>query len=278
MSPLTRERPKALCPVGGVALVDRALAALSPLAGTLAVNAHHLADQLADHIARAHGDAVHLSLEPELLGTGGALGALREWIDGRAVVIVNADAVHDASLAALVTDWDGERIRFLLAEPAGTAFAAGVRLCGVLMPWAAVAELPVEPLSVHERVWAPWAAAGRVEAVDGYEGPWFDCGSPASYLAANLWSAGGGSVIDATADVRGEVRRSVVWDGATVTAGERLVDAIRTTQGRTVLVRWRRTGDAATTAGQWTSSPPTPPASPPSWRSSTTAPAPHPPS
>ena len=262
--------------MGGVTLVDRALAALSPLTASVAVNAHHLADQLAAYIAQAHGDAVHLSLEPELLGTGGALGALRDWIDGRAVVVVNADAVHAAPLRSLATDWDGERIRFLLAEPAGTAFAPGVRLCGVLMPWAAVAELSAEPLSVYERVWAPWAAAGRVEVVAGYEGPWFDCGTPASYLGANLWSAGGGSVIDATADVRGEVTRSVVWDGATVTAGERLVDAIRTTKGRTVLVRWRRGGDAATTAGQWTSSPPTPPANPPSWRSSTTGPAPLP--
>ncbi len=253
LSPLTRERPKALCPVGGVALVDRALAALAPLTASVAVNAHHLAEQLDSHIARMHGDAIHLSLEPELLGTGGALGALRDWIAGRPVAVVNADAVHEAPLAPLATGWDGERIRFLLAEPAGTAFAAGVRLCGVLMPWAAVADLPVEPVSLHERVWAPWAAAGRVEALAGYDGPWFDCGTPASYLAANLWSTGGGSAIDASADVRGEVERSVVWDGANVAAGDRLVDAIRTTNGRTVLVRWRRRGDAATTARQWTS-------------------------
>jgi len=273
LSPLTRERPKALCPVGGTPLVDRAVAALAPITASVAVNAHHLADQLEVHMARVHGDGVRLSIEPELLGTGGALGALRPWIDGRAVVVVNADAVHDSPLAPLVRGWDSERIRFLLAEPAGTTFAAGVRLCGVLMPWAAVRHLPAERCSVHERVWAPWAAAGRVEALAGYEGPWFDCGTPASYLDANLWAAGGRSVIDSTADVRGEVERSVVWDGATVYAGERLVDAIRTTKGRTVLVRWRRGGDAATTARRWTSSLPKPPANPPSWRSSSTGPA-----
>jgi MurNAc alpha-1-phosphate uridylyltransferase len=242
LSPLTRERPKALCPVGGTPLVDRAVAALAPITASVAVNAHHLADQLEVHIARVHGDGVRLSVEPELLGTGGALGALRPWIDGRAVVVVNADAVHDSPLAPLVRGWDSERIRFLLAEPAGTTFAPGVRLCGVLMPWAAVRHLPAEWCSVHERVWAPWAAGGR-------------------------------SVIDSTADVRGEVERSVVWDGATVYAGERLVDAIRTTKGRTVLVRWRRGGDAATTARRWTSSLPKPPANPPSWRSSSTGPA-----
>lgn len=242
-----------MCPVGGVALVDRALAAIAPLTTSAAVNAHHLADQLDGHITGAHGNGILVSVERELLGTGGALGALREWIAARPVVIVNADAVHEAPLAPLTTGWDGERIRFLLAEPKGTEFAAGVRLCGVLMPWTAVADLPAEPCSVHERVWAPWAAAGRVEALAGYEGPWFDCGTPASYLAANVWSAGGTSVIDHSADVRGEVERSVVWDAATVYAGERLIDAIRTTKGRTVLVRWRRSGDAATTARPWTS-------------------------
>ena len=261
-----------------MALVDRALAALAPLTESIAVNAHHLADQLEAHLVRSYGEGVQVSIEREVLGTGGALGALRSWIDGRAVLVVNADAVHEAPLAVLATGWDGERIRFLLAEPPETAFGPGVRLCGVLMPWAAVSELSAEPLSVHERVWAPWAESGKIEVIAGYEGPWFDCGTPASYLAANLWSTGGASAIDGTADVRGDVERTVVWDGATVTAGERLVDAIRTTKGRTVLVRWRRRGDAATTGGQWTSSPPTRPASPTNWRSSTTGPASPPPS
>jgi hypothetical protein len=235
--------------VGGVALVDRALIALGALTGSIAVNAHHRADQLVAHV----GGRAHVPHEDRLLGTGGALGGLRDWIAGRPVLVVNGDAVHEAPLTQLVDGWDGQRIRFLLAEPPGTRFAPGVRLCGALMPWSAVAGLAAEPASIHDEVWAPWSAAGRVEAVAGYDQPWFDCGTPASYLAANLWVSGGASVVGAGAEVRGELERAVVWDGARVDGSERLVDAIRTTGGRTVLVRWRASPPAATTASRWTS-------------------------
>jgi len=236
--PLSLERPKALCPVGGLALVDRALAAVGAVTADRAVNAHHGATDVSAHIHRRYGDAVHISREEVLLGTGGALGALREWIDGRPVVVVNADTVHTADLGALVEGWDGERIRFLLAERPGTPFGPGVRLYGVLMPSRALQSLEAVPCGVYEQIWAPWAALGRVEAV-GVSAEWFDCGTPASYLAANLWLSEGKSVIGDDASVEGEVERTVVWDGASVSPAERLVDAIRTTAGRTVLVRWR---------------------------------------
>jgi NDP-sugar pyrophosphorylase family protein len=233
LSPLTLERPKALCPVGGTALVDLAVDRLARICDDTAVNAHHQASLLAAHL----DGRVHLSVERELLGTGGALGQLRPWIDGRAVVVVNADAVHGAALAPLVRGWDGERVRFLLAEPPGRPFGWGVRLCAALMPWAAVRDLPASYGSIHDRVWAPWAAAGRVEVIPAPPGPWFDCGTPADYLAANLWTSDGDTVVGAGAAVLGTAVRSVIWDGARVDARERLVDAVRTTQGRTVLVR-----------------------------------------
>ena len=40
LRPLTDERPKAMCPVGNVPLVDHALARVAPYAGSLAVNVH----------------------------------------------------------------------------------------------------------------------------------------------------------------------------------------------------------------------------------------------
>ena len=159
--PLTFERPKALCPVGRTCLVDLALDGLAALGlaapSAVAVNTHHLAEALEVHLA----GRAELSHEPVLLGTGGALGRLRPWIDGRAVLLVNADAVHDASLAPLLEGWDGERIRFLVAGPPAAASGPGrpallgpvTRLCGALMPNVAVAELPAEPCSVYDRVW-----------------------------------------------------------------------------------------------------------------------------
>jgi len=242
--PLTLERPKALCPVGRTTLVDLALDGLAAVGlaspTSVAVNTHHLAEALEAHL----DGRVELSHEPSLLGTGGALGRLRPWIDGRAVLLVNADAVHEAPLAPLVEGWDGERIRFLVAGPpaaeAPTANPAvlgpGTRLCGALMPNAAIAELPAERCSVYDRVWRRWESQGRTEALT-VATRFFDCGTPGSYLAANLWRSGGASIVGRGAEVAEDLERSVVWPGARVHRGERLRDAIRTTAGRTVLVR-----------------------------------------
>ena len=242
MRPLTWERPKALCPVGASTLLDVALARLGSLglgADAVAVNAHHLAAAIVDHV----GARAHVSVEATLLGTGGGLGHLRGWIDGRGVVVVNADAVHDASVAGVVDGWDHERLRFLAVGAQGAAggplrLDRTLRLLAVAMPWEAVARLPDAPCSISEEVWTPWERAGRVEIVTAAEPVrFFDCGTPASYLAANLWRSGGSSVVGEGAAVEGDVERCVVWPGAVVARGERLRDAIRTTVGRTVLVR-----------------------------------------
>jgi N-acetyl-alpha-D-muramate 1-phosphate uridylyltransferase len=232
LRPLTHERPKALCPVGGVALVDRALAALSEITPAVAVNAHHGADQLVAHV----GDRAFVSVEPVLAGTGGALARLRPWLADRAVLVVNADAVHDADLAHLTSGWDGERLRFLVAGPAGSGFGPGARLCGALMPAAAVAALPNGTSSIYDELWRPWAAAGRVEAV-AHPGAWFDTGTVRAYLEANLWVSGGATVVGTGAEIHGEAVRCVLWEDVVVHPVERLVDTIRTTAGRTVLVR-----------------------------------------
>ena len=92
LRPLTDLLPKALCPVGNVALLDQALARLSGLGlagpGTVAVNACYLADQVVAHV----GDRAHLSVEPDgPLGTAGGVARLRDWINGRGLLVGNAD-------------------------------------------------------------------------------------------------------------------------------------------------------------------------------------------
>ena len=99
LHPLTLERPKPLCPFGTATLVDRAISQLNAVTAAVAVNAHHGADALVAHL----GGRIHVSVESELLGTGGALGRLRSWIDGRDVVVANADTVHDVDLSVAVT-------------------------------------------------------------------------------------------------------------------------------------------------------------------------------
>ena len=76
LAPLTEAVPKPLVRPAGRPLLDLALEALRAAgAGRVVVNAHHHADQLAAHLAGRPD--VEVTVEPVLLGTGGALGGAR---------------------------------------------------------------------------------------------------------------------------------------------------------------------------------------------------------
>lgn len=242
LRPLTELRPKALCPVGGRPLLDLALDRLSPVTGDgpgrLAVNAHHHAPAI---VAHCDGRATVSVEAGEALGTAGGVARLRDWIDGRHVLLTNADAFLPEGLTgggwSFAAGWDGERCRLLCAPvpgrgdfpPPGDApdGAGGVRYVGAcLLPWPAVRDLRAEPSGLYEVLWREAAARGALDLVVTGR-PAIDCGTPADYLAANLQASGGVSVVGAGATVLGRLERCVVWDGAWVGAGEQLVEVIR---------------------------------------------------
>ncbi|MHB1137617.1 MAG: nucleotidyltransferase family protein [Microthrixaceae bacterium] len=237
LRPLTRVRPKPLCPVGDRTLLDWSLDALATAVDEVAVNLHHGADQIAAHLdvrAAGGGPQVHRSHETaRALGTAGAVGHLRSWIDGRGVLIVNADTWHRAELASFVAGWDGERVRLLT----DTALPFGPRSTVVasILPWRLARTLEARPSGLWEHVWRAALDAGELDAVHEPVRS-IDCGTPADYLRANMVWSGGRSVIGEGAEVLGTVERSVVWPGATVGVAEVLVDAIRFGRN-TVLVR-----------------------------------------
>ncbi|MFI7437501.1 sugar phosphate nucleotidyltransferase [Micromonospora haikouensis] len=262
LRPLTERLPKALCPVGNVPLLDRALARLAGLGlagpARVAVNACYLGEQVVAHV----GDRAHLSVEPGApLGTAGGVANLRDWIAGRGVLVGNADAYladpaadPGPDIAALLAGWDGETVRLLgqpAADPAAPGTFSGHRFTGFsLLPWRLVRGLAVEPGDLVRAVWRPAEAAGALTVVP-YAGTFYDTGTPADYLAANLHAAGGGNLVDPTATVtgrcreavvgagatvRGEVTRSVLWPGAEVAVGEHLTGSVRVAGGLTVAV------------------------------------------
>lgn len=234
LRPLTDLRPKALCPVGGRPLLDLALDRLEPHTGTgprhLAVNAHHHAEQVAGHVGRR----AHLSLEqPEPLGTAGALGALRDWVDGRAVLLTNADAYLPDGLDELATGFDSERCRLLVrlltddSRPDFVLDGRPARYVGAaVLPWQHVRTLAATPAGLYEALWRELDETGRLDLV-ATDSTVIDCGTPADYLAANLHASGGRSVVGEGAVVAGRLTRSVVWEGAYVGAHENLVDVVR---------------------------------------------------
>lgn len=264
LRPLTATLPKALTPVGNVALLDRALARLARhgLSGPalVAVNACYLADQIAQHV----GGRAFVSYEPgpPALGTSGAVAQLRDWIAGRAVLIGNADAYlapdaagHD--LAGLLDGWDGTTVRVLTVpardgrpvEFAGSAQRPASRFAGFsLLPPDVVAGIPAGRGDLVSAVWRPAERAARLELI-AYPGFYLDTGTPVDYLAANLHAAAGGNLVAADAEVtgtivssvvgsaacvQGSLVRSVVLPGGRVGPGETLVDAIRVGAGITM--------------------------------------------
>jgi MurNAc alpha-1-phosphate uridylyltransferase len=230
LRPLTDVRPKPLCPVGGRTLLDRALDRVAPHVARTAVNAHHRADQL---VAALTGRDVHVSLEqPAALGTAGALGALRDWVDGRPVLVSNADAYYGAGdpVGELVAGWDGDRPRLLCVRTGAASDFGELHYVGTaLMPWWSVRDLAPVPSGLYEVSWRGLHAEGRLDLAVGEltAATAVDCGTPADYLRANMLASDGAAVVEPGAVVEGEVVRSVVWAGERVGPGERLVDAVR---------------------------------------------------
>jgi mannose-1-phosphate guanylyltransferase/MurNAc alpha-1-phosphate uridylyltransferase len=259
LRPLTEALPKALCPVGNVALLDRQLARLTGLglagAETVAVNAAYLKDQIVAHV----GDRAHLSIEPDgPIGTSGGIARLKDWIDGRGVLIGNADGYladparePGKDIAAMLDGWSGQTVRLLTKPllPGTTGGFSGRRFAGFsLLPWRYVRDLEAVHSDLVRTVWRPAEAEGALELIN-YDGVYIDTGTPADYLRANLHAADGrnlihptaevdgpvqASVIGAGARVRGTLARSVVLPGGEVAADESLTEVIRARGGLTV--------------------------------------------
>lgn len=264
LRPLTFERPKALVPVGGLALLGWAGSRLDPLVAEVVVNVHHGREALLAHLEGsveggieddgsvtplAHeraGERARLLVsveDHEALGTAGAVGRLRPWLDGRAVLAVNVDSWcalppgDPAPLAALLDGWDGERIRVLVHG--ADRLGPGVGVIASLLPAGEAARLAAVPSGLWEVCWRDALAAGRLDSVRFPSG-FLDTGTPASYLAANLASIGvlaaaappgapvpstttvatgtgdATSLVDRSATISGTVEASVVGADASV--------------------------------------------------------------
>ncbi|MGL4173851.1 MAG: NTP transferase domain-containing protein [Actinomycetota bacterium] len=194
LRPLTDNCPKVLLTVGKSTLLDYALARLSgPVRlgpDHLAVNAHYLAGQVRAAVA----SRAHVSVEaPVALGTAGALGNLRDWIDGRHLLVTNADMYLPEGIGDLATTWDGERCRLLCTPAAGrrvdfTRNNIGLRYAGVcVLPWTAVRNLTPTPTGLYEVLWRAAEAAGSLD-ITITPGPAIDCGTSADYQSARTLS------------------------------------------------------------------------------------------
>ncbi|MDP6945303.1 MAG: sugar phosphate nucleotidyltransferase, partial [Myxococcota bacterium] len=214
LAPITDETPKALVPFLGHPLLDFAAAHLVT-AGVrrIAVNAHHLGGLVADHVrdvlqVRYPTVDWTVSMEADLLGTGGALANLRGWLGSDDLFVVNADAVFAADLRALVRRrdqtgadavWMVTRdegyapLRVVQTDGAGNLKAVasgpvegGSTFCGVHLTSAGLLEvLPDGPSCVVRQGYLPWLNRGARVATWETTEFWADTGTPERYIDAH---------------------------------------------------------------------------------------------
>jgi mannose-1-phosphate guanylyltransferase len=220
--PLTRLLPKPALPVRGVPLVAFQLALLARHGATeVVINTHHLPDAL-ETAARAWcppGVALRFSREPELLGTGGGIRRVADFLRGSdPCLLLGGDMLLDADLGALVRwhragghgvslllreDPRAERFGTIGVDPEGRVrriasrfdlgqeWRAGVYAWANVLSPSAFETLPDRGAFSHlDDWWAPALARGATD-VRGYvatagEVLWEPVGTPAEFLAANL--------------------------------------------------------------------------------------------
>ena len=215
LSPITDETPKALVPFLGRPLIDHAAAHLVSAGVTrIAVNAHHLGAKVAAHVQttlrmRYPKVTWHLSVETELLGTGGALSNLRPWLGDAPFLVVNADAVFDADLLALVSHrhrmgvdavWMTTRepryaaLRVVTTNDVGDLLGitreaedSGSTFCGVHLASRGLLDtLPDHGMSCVVRDgYLPWLTEGARVGTWETPGFWADTGTPERYVDAH---------------------------------------------------------------------------------------------
>ena len=102
LRPFTCATPKPLMPVWGETMLDRIMAMLRERGvEDFVVNSHHLHEQIRTwsdayrRKAQAAGEKLRIkvSYEPEILGNGGVLNPIREWIGDEPFYLVNSDIV-----------------------------------------------------------------------------------------------------------------------------------------------------------------------------------------
>ncbi len=209
--PVTESIPKPLLPFLNVPLAVAQLRRLHEAGvGEVAVNLHHLGDQIESHLSQetAHFPELSFFPEPEILGTAGALRNASAFLASGDFLVVNADAAiapdfagllarhRDSGRAAtlLVTEnrdpehytplqAEGDRIAAFGVHGPGALLYTGV--C-VLSP-RLLPRIPPGETALVRDLWRPLLDAG--EETIGFvlhEGPFADLGRPRDFLGASL--------------------------------------------------------------------------------------------
>jgi N-acetyl-alpha-D-muramate 1-phosphate uridylyltransferase len=211
MRPITDRIPKPLVSLGGKALLDHAIDRLAE-AGVprLVVNVHYKAEMIARHLEGRRHPAIALSVEDELLETGGGILKALPLLDD-VFYVVNSDVFwldgKVPALQRLATAWDAERLDALLLLQRTTT-ALGYEGVGdfIIDPLGGVRRRREREVAPHlfagvqivhrrlfdgekpgkfslNRLWDRALAAGRLAAIV-HDGEWYHVGTPEALALA----------------------------------------------------------------------------------------------
>ena len=257
--PITKHRPKMFLPVGESTVIDRIFEALEDddrIEEVYVSTNERFAEEFERYIAESDFEKPTLSVEDtteesEKFGVVGALGQLvdREGIDDDLVVVAGdnligfdltdfVDYFEEKGTAALAAYDVGDREK---AKSYGLVELDGERIVdfqekpdepkSTLVSIACYA-FPAESLRFEEYLeggnnpdepgwFLQWLQSREAVHAFVFEEPWFDIGTPESYLEAIAWSLDGDSVIAESATVE----NSTIGENVHVMPGAKIVDS-----------------------------------------------------
>jgi mannose-1-phosphate guanylyltransferase len=229
--PVTERIPKPLVPFLNVPLASAHLRGLHEAGvGEVAVNLHHLADQVESHLREPAPGLPQLTFfhEPQILGTAGALRNAAEFLAADDFLVVNSDAAlaadyrglmaaHRASgrAATLLVVENREPERYTPLQAEGDRIEAfGIRgpdpllytgVC-VLAP-RLLERIPAGERSLVADLWQPLLDAGEEIGFVRHGGPFADLGRASDFLGASLEALASGGPFPANAGAFDRMRR-----------------------------------------------------------------------
>ena len=257
--PITKHRPKMLLPIGETTVIDRIFRELEAddrIEEVYVSTNERFAEEFEEHIAESEFQKLRLSVEDtteesEKFGVVGALGQLvdREGIDDD-LLVVAGDNLIGFDLSAFLEFFERSEAATLAAHDVGDREKArsyglvdldGDRVVdfqekpeepkSTLVSIACYA-FPADSLRFEEYLagdnnpdepgwFLQWLQAREPVHAYVFEEPWFDVGTPESYLDAIAWELDGESVIAESATVE----RSTIGANVHVMAGAEIVDS-----------------------------------------------------
>ncbi|GAB4491181.1 MAG: sugar phosphate nucleotidyltransferase [Thermodesulfovibrionales bacterium] len=209
LRPLTNSLPKPLFPILGRPVIQLAYEKISLLEPErIAINTHHLSESISAWATSLRDSRIRLFPEDPILGTGGGLKNVEQYLAAADVLVHNADILTDIDLARLVdahkasgniatlavhdyakfnTVWVDASGSFVKV---GAATPAGHGLCKMAFTGIAVYKpeffrfLPEGVSSVVDAWHAACAAGRRIGTFDASGCMWNDIGTAGAYAEA----------------------------------------------------------------------------------------------